>query len=200
VYNERFKFMAHDPFGCLVFTVEDIDAMSGPDFIGNCYVPLTELVDGKPFVLDTTLFNAMSNVDPTCGRLIVRVQWVHNPKPKAEWGYTNEDNEHMSVLDKVMCTLEADSGCSMYAGAKLRTKGPKFLFRVDHLVIRRVTINIAKLFDNSETAGTGGSAMQLRLAHLTWEPHELRPPEGREGVTMTELKVMIVHAVLYDSA
>jgi hypothetical protein len=56
-YNETFKFAADEIFSCVVFTVEDVDFTSGPDFIGECFLPLAELVDGKEFTLKTTLFN-----------------------------------------------------------------------------------------------------------------------------------------------
>jgi hypothetical protein len=45
------------------------------------------------------------HIDPTCGRLVVKAQWVHNPKPKEEWGHADNENARISPLDKVCAAI-----------------------------------------------------------------------------------------------
>lgn len=48
MWNENFKFHVHVPELALVrFVVEDYDAVSSNDFVGQCTVPFTSLQNGQ---------------------------------------------------------------------------------------------------------------------------------------------------------
>jgi hypothetical protein len=83
VWEETFDFYATDPKTAVGFILEDFDVVGSSSFIGECWIPLDALADGKAMHRRIMLHNRKGKEDPLCGELELALHWVSKIDP--EW-------------------------------------------------------------------------------------------------------------------